>query len=354
MTKVGDQRRTCLLTPRLSPLRILLGCGLFMAGWIVLGTSNAQAATDLGVSSSERTTITGSPAVEYQNSSHIPPSGASPATKGTAGGADASVDAGVIGGDEARVEGVEPMTSWPGRVSGARTEGTSAHIGHVRASEGECSSRNMSNVHTPEYECMAMKEDTLASLPGFVGNVGRVVQDATTAVGDSVPSVWQALAARQVGEPALGVMGGLIQSVSSPAERVPGFEPIWFELESLRTVSELHQPAVSRSEAAAPYSLPPVSSFSPPPRTGTESRSTGSSESPAKTTPAPNSIPEQTREPIGVHAAGERIAPDRGLDVIPGDVSPWTDAATAATDVEPTSRKSMTNERAPRPGASPG
>jgi hypothetical protein len=369
VTKVGEPRRTSRLLPRPSPLHILLGFGLFMAGWIVLGTSNAQAATDRGVSEFERTSTAGSPAVSHQNSSHKPPSGAGPATTRTAGGADASVDAGGIGSDEARDEGIESSISWPGRVSGERTKVMSAHIGRERE---DAVGRNVSNVHTPQYECKDVKEDEpsgpqgsngmLARIGGgnplgSDGYVGRVVQDATTAAGDSVPSVWQAAyTVRQVGEPALGVMGGLIQLVSSPAERVPGLgSRSGSALESPRVMSGSSLPSITaRSETAAPYSLPPVSSFPAPSLNRTESGSTGSSENPAKTTPAPNSIPEQSGYPAGAQCAiGERIAKERGPDVTSGDVSPLTVTATAGTDVAPTGRESIEIHRTHRPGVSP-
>ena len=332
MTKVGDLRRTSRLLPCLGPLPALRGSGRFTAGGIVLGTSDAQAATQRGVSESD----------SHQNSSHKPPGGAGPAAMRTAGGADASVDAGSIGSDEARVEGIEPSISWPGRVWGERTKVASAHIGRERES---AVGRNVSNVHTPQYECKDVKEDEPSDPQGFggmparfggnplgpEGHVGRVVQDATTAAGDSVPSVWQAgNTVRQVGEPARGVLGGLIQSVSSPAERVPGIgSRSGFGLESPRVMSGSSFPSITaRSETAAPYSLPPVSSFPPPSRPRTGSGSTGSSESPAKTTPAPISIPKQP------------IASDRGPDVTSGDVSPLTVPAKAGTDVAPTGRRS--------------
>lgn len=309
MTTVGDYRRATRLLPRPSPLQ-LLGYGLFTADWNVLGTSDAQAATDRGVSGSERTTAPGSPEVSHQNSSHKPPSGASPATKRTAGGADASVDAGLIGGDEAGDEGIEPSISWPGRVTGVRTKVGSAHIGPERE---DAVGRNVSNVHTPQYECRDVKKDKPFNLQGedgmlarvwgnprgSEGCVGRVVQGANTAFGDSVPST--------------RVMSG----------------------SSLPSIT-------ARSETAAPYSLPPVSSFPPPPLTRVESGSKGSSESPTKTTPAPKSIPRQS------------IASEHGPDVTPGDVSPLTVTATAGTDVAPTGRQTNEIHRTNRPGASPG
>lgn len=229
----------------------------------------------------------------------------------------------------------------------------------------------MSNVHTPQYECKDVKEDEPSGPQGFGGMlarfesttlgpdgyVGRVVQDATTAPGDSVPSVWQAgYTVRQVGEPALGVMGGLIQLVSSPAERVPEFgSRSGSVLESPRVMSGSSFPSITaRSETAAPYSLPPVSSFPTPSLTGTESGSTGSSENPAKTTPAPKSIPEQSSDPAGAQCAtGEGTAKDRGPDVTSGDVSPLTVTAPAGTDVAPTSRQTIEIDRTHRPGVSP-
>jgi hypothetical protein len=75
---------------------------------------------------------------------------------------------------------------------------------------------NLGNTATAEYECRAMHEDKPTRVCRGGQYQGRAL-DAWMATRDSVSSVRRTPVCR-IGEPALGVMGGLLQPVSSPAE----------------------------------------------------------------------------------------------------------------------------------------
>jgi hypothetical protein len=125
---------------------------------------------------------------------------------GTAGGAVSIVSAGFIGSGTAWDEEVGRPTSWQVRMSGDNSDAW----GKARQTRV-----NVGNTAAPARECSAMYEDkpTRGSRDGQ--NQGRAV--TTSVAGGSVSSV-RRVAARRIGEPALGVMGGLLQPVSSPAE----------------------------------------------------------------------------------------------------------------------------------------
>jgi hypothetical protein len=125
----------------------------------------------------------------------------------TAGGADAIVVAEYIGSGTARDEGTGRPVFWQGRVGG----GTSKVRGMSRQSRV-----NLGNTATAEYECKSMHEDKPTRECRGGQYQGRVL-DAWMASRDSVSSV-RRTSVRSAGEPALGVMGGLLQPVSSPAE----------------------------------------------------------------------------------------------------------------------------------------
>jgi hypothetical protein len=125
----------------------------------------------------------------------------------TAGGADAIVVAENIGSGTARDEGTGRPVFWQGRVGG----GTSKVRGMSRQSRV-----NLGNTATAEYECKSMHEDKPTRVLRGGQYQGRV-HDARMASRGSVSSA-RRTSVRSVGEPALGVMGGLLQPVSSPAE----------------------------------------------------------------------------------------------------------------------------------------
>jgi hypothetical protein len=125
----------------------------------------------------------------------------------TAGGADAIVAAENIGGGTARDEGTGRPVFWQGRVFG----GTSKVCGMSRQNRV-----NLGNTATAEYECKAMHEDKPTRAMRGGQYQGRVVGAGVVSRG-SVSSV-RRTSVRRIGEPALGVMGGLLQPVSSPAE----------------------------------------------------------------------------------------------------------------------------------------
>jgi hypothetical protein len=129
------------------------------------------------------------------------------ADRNAAGGADAIVVAGKFGSEMARDEEVGRPTSWQGRVFGGGFEV------HEMSWQEQV---NAGDTVTPEYEVQFMYEEkpTRGSRDGL--NQGRVVGAAPVSVA-SVSSVVRAQV-RPIGEPALGVMGGLLQPVSSPAE----------------------------------------------------------------------------------------------------------------------------------------
>jgi hypothetical protein len=125
----------------------------------------------------------------------------------TAGGAETIVAAENIGSGTARDEGTGQPVFWQGRVLG----GTSNVCGMSRQSRV-----NLGNTATAEYECKAMHEDKPTRVCRDGQYQGRVV-GARVARSGSVSSVRRTSVCRP-GEPALGVMGGLLQPVSSPAE----------------------------------------------------------------------------------------------------------------------------------------
>jgi hypothetical protein len=145
--------------------------------------------------------------VEHQHSIVVASSGcALAAAAKTAGGADAIVVAEYIGSGTARDEGTEEPVFWQGRVLG----GTSKVSGMSRQSRV-----NLGNTATAEYDCKYMHEDKPTRVCRDGQYQGRVI-GARLANG-SVSSV-RRTPVRRSGEPALGVMGGLLQPVSSPAE----------------------------------------------------------------------------------------------------------------------------------------
>jgi hypothetical protein len=125
----------------------------------------------------------------------------------TAGGAETIVVAENIGSGTARDEGTGRPVFWQGRVLG----GTSKLCGMSRQSRV-----NLGNTATAKYECKSMHEDKPTRVLRDGQYQGRVA-DARVAFSGSVSSVRRA-SVRRIGEPALGVMGGLLQPVSSPAE----------------------------------------------------------------------------------------------------------------------------------------
>jgi hypothetical protein len=165
-----------------------------------------------------------------------------------AGGAVAIVVAEYIGGGTARDEGAVASASWQGRVTRENFVGNylSRHSSHVFIQMRV----NAGNTATAQYEGKSMYEDKPTRNKMRGGQYqGRVVGTAPVS-GGSVSSVARAFA-RPVGEPALGVMGGLLQSVSSPAEP---------------PVSSLTGPFVGSSPTApAPYADLPAEDVSPLP-----------------------------------------------------------------------------------------
>jgi hypothetical protein len=124
-----------------------------------------------------------------------------------AGGAVSIVVAENIGSGTARDEGTGRPVFWQGRVGG----GTSKVRGMSRQSRV-----NLGNTATAEYECKAMHEDKPTRVCRGGQYQGRAL-DARKASRVSVSSIRRTSVCR-IGEPALGVMGGLLQPVSSPAE----------------------------------------------------------------------------------------------------------------------------------------
>ena len=124
-----------------------------------------------------------------------------------AGGAVPIVAAEFIGSGTARDEGAGGPAFWHGWVARADFVG-SGMTRQIRVNAG--------NTATAEYESRHMYEDKPARNVRGGQYQGRVV--GTTSVSYvSVSSVGRA-PVRPAGEPALGVMGGLLQPVSSPAE----------------------------------------------------------------------------------------------------------------------------------------
>jgi hypothetical protein len=155
-----------------------------------------------------------------------------------AGGAVEIVAAGFIGGGTARDEGIGQPISWQVRV--ARND--FADSGMSRQMKA-----NAGNSAISEHECRSMHEDKPARDQRGGQYQGRVRRAASVCFG-SVSSAGRE-AAWAVDVPALGVMGGLLQSVSSPA--VP-------------PVSSLTNPSSGSSMTApAPFADFPVGDVSP-------------------------------------------------------------------------------------------
>lgn len=134
-----------------------------------------------------------------------------------AGGAVGVVAAGGFGSDRARGEGPQDLNSRQSRASNG-VHGLSGRTGRRMRDRVRQNRIRLRNVSTPECECMSM-----------YGIEGRVVPGATTVAGYSVSSAPKAthVAALRVGEPARGVMGGLLQpttpSVEPPVSSLNGF-----------------------------------------------------------------------------------------------------------------------------------
>ena len=134
-----------------------------------------------------------------------------PATE-AAGGAGRIVAAGGFGGDVAGSEGPQDPKLRLSRaehgvhgLSGRTGRRERYGVGQIRA--------NLSNVATPECECMSM-----------YGIEGRVVPGAIAAAGYSVSSAPRLIPLRaslRVGEPARGVMGGLLQPTTPSVAPAP-------------------------------------------------------------------------------------------------------------------------------------
>jgi len=151
------------------------------------------------------------PASSVSTTSPTPPT---PTWSEAAGGAVGIIAAGGFGSGRAWDEGLRDLN--PGRsrarngvhgLSGRTGRRERYGVGQIRA--------NLSNVPTPECECMSM-----------YGIEGRVVLGTTTVAGYSVSSV-RKLQSLRAGEPARGVMGGLLQpatpSVEPPVSFFDGF-----------------------------------------------------------------------------------------------------------------------------------
>jgi hypothetical protein len=140
------------------------------------------------------------------------PTPPTPATE-AAGGAVGIVAAGGFGSDWAWSDGSDrsdrARSSWRSRarngvhgLSGRTGRRERYGVGQIRA--------NLSNVATPECECMSM-----------YGIEGRVVPGAIAVAGYSVssaPRLFPLRASLRVGEPARGVMGGLLQPTTPSVE----------------------------------------------------------------------------------------------------------------------------------------
>ncbi len=125
-----------------------------------------------------------------------------------AGGAVGIVVAGGIGSDWVRVDGSESPQNpslWRSRAKNG-VHGLSGRTGRRVRDRVRQNRINLGNVPTPECECMSM-----------YGNEGRVVPDATAVAGHSVSSAFKVSTLR-VGEPARGVMGGLLQPTTPSVE----------------------------------------------------------------------------------------------------------------------------------------
>lgn len=125
-----------------------------------------------------------------------------------AGGAVGVVAAGGFGSDRVRIEGPQDLSSWRSRAN-TGVHGLSGRAGRRARGWVRQNRTDLSNVATPECECMSM-----------YGIEGRVVPGATVVAGYSVSSAPKAshLSVLRVGEPARGVMGGLLQPTTPSVE----------------------------------------------------------------------------------------------------------------------------------------
>ncbi len=131
-----------------------------------------------------------------------------------AGGAVGIVAAGGIGSGWAGIEGRKNLSSWRSEAHHG-VHGLSGRTGRRVRDRVRQNRINLGNVATPECECMSM-----------YGIEGRVVPGAIAVAGYSVSSVLKVSTLR-AGEPARGVMGGLLQpttpSVEPPVSFLNGF-----------------------------------------------------------------------------------------------------------------------------------
>jgi hypothetical protein len=146
----------------------------------------------------------------------VPNSGAN--VSEAAGGAVGIVAAGGFGSGRARWTGSKNPVSWRSRARNG-VHGLSGRTGRRVRDRVRQNRINLGNVSTPECECMSM-----------YGIEGRVVPGASTVAGHSVSSALQVrhvMEDLRVGEPARGVMGGLVQpttpSVKPPVSSLNGF-----------------------------------------------------------------------------------------------------------------------------------
>lgn len=134
-----------------------------------------------------------------------------------AGGAVGVVAAGGFGSDRVGGDGPADRQLRRSRAS-TGVHGLSGRTGRRERGWVRQNRTNLGNVPTPECECMSM-----------YGIEGRVVPGATTVAGYSVSSAPKTshLSVLWVGEPARGVMGGLLQpttpSVEPPVSSLNGF-----------------------------------------------------------------------------------------------------------------------------------
>lgn len=168
-----------------------------------------------------------SAASEHTSSTPPTPAGSRTVMNGGANGSEAAggavgvVVAGGIGSDWARADGSDACQNPRSTRSRARNgvHGLSGRTGRRVRDRVRQNRTNLGNVPTPECECMSM-----------YGIEGRVVPGATTVAGHSVSSalgVRHLMADLRAGEPARGVMGGLLQpttpSVEPPVSSLNGF-----------------------------------------------------------------------------------------------------------------------------------
>lgn len=166
-----------------------------------------QALPSRAVMPSLQARFVASAAVEHQHSVLVASAGcAVVAGTKTAGGAESIVAAENIGSGTARDEGTGRPVFWQGGVLGCTKVGGMSRQSRV----------NLGNTAAVRYEGKAMHEDKPTRQCRSGQYQGRVV-GARMGYSSSVSSV-RRTSVRRVGEPALGVMGGLLQPVSSPAE----------------------------------------------------------------------------------------------------------------------------------------